>query len=267
MDSAIGLEESSTVLAPPAKRRLSFSSSSLPLPLAKKQCISRAKTATDLFQEKAGGQGLVFFSKATDEKLRFLSNFALVEDPSMEIDGKHYATVEHYYQAEKVRMMGFEAYAEEIRAATSPEQAKKMGSKSSLIAHAVDRVKRGLGPSLAACVRHNVGGKPVSRELTQEPSTFPSGCVNKSQWGSHLNHVFPTGAALEEIMRKGLVAKFEHDGMKRLLLDTGTRLLAEKRGRSGDKNIWTMTSDGSPGLLGEILMEIRTYFNGGRESV
>jgi len=61
------------------------------------------------------------------QSYRFLSNFWSV---SIEIDGKAYSSVEHYYQACKARTTEDH---EQIRNARTPGEAKRLGGKTDII--------------------------------------------------------------------------------------------------------------------------------------
>ena len=64
---------------------------------------------------------MVIYFRGIEGEFGFLSNFASFE---MLLDGKKWATVEHYFQAQK--FFGSE-YAEQIRLANTPAEAKKLG--------------------------------------------------------------------------------------------------------------------------------------------
>ena len=66
---------------------------------------------------------MVIFFGSTKGKYGFLSNFAPYE---MMLDGKLWATVEQYFQAQKFPASQ-SRYAEKIRKASTPLKAKKMG--------------------------------------------------------------------------------------------------------------------------------------------
>lgn len=54
---------------------------------------------------------------------------------SIDLDGKHWATVEHYYQAHKFLGTKFEYLMAEIQSAASPELAAKIGRNSAYQPH------------------------------------------------------------------------------------------------------------------------------------
>src|SRR5690606_25510646 len=73
------------------------------------------------------GRDIYFFSSSSssrvDPKMAFLSNF--YPSPFV-LNGKEYATVEHYYQSQKFAGSSFE---ETVRCASSPLEAKKLASQ------------------------------------------------------------------------------------------------------------------------------------------
>lgn len=87
--------------------------------------------------------------------------------------------------------------------------------------------------------------------------------INEFLSAEHNLH-FSRKSTLVALMRRGLEAKFSSPQMKEVLLATGSRPLAEKRGRS-DEGGWQLQADGSPGLLGQLLTEVRGKLRGVKE--
>lgn len=89
-----------------------------------------SSSSTELFLAAHGRKGIVFFSQMKDASLRFLSNFFPLQPPillsssSSSSTPLSYPTVEHFFQAEKARLLGFPDYAEAIRLVPVQDAAK-----------------------------------------------------------------------------------------------------------------------------------------------
>lgn len=83
----------------------------------------------------SGDEGPVLFGRGGDPIFRSFSNFALTQ---IEIDGRQYPTVEHFYQASKALI---DAEHEIIRSARTPKEAKALGRKVVQLRPEWDRVR------------------------------------------------------------------------------------------------------------------------------
>lgn len=224
------------------KRRASVN----PVAAFKKPC-----TSSTLFKRKFGNDSIVFFYAMKDERHRFLSNFAPVEG-YFSVDGLHYPTSEHYFQSAKVAQLGFTKLAEEIRLMGTSDMGhvKRCGNASYVKKHVLDNLKEG----------KLVPGIPM--DIYTAWKTLRRGQVSFiERYIDTLFQITYEGVGemlLQKIMYKGLQGKFSNAEMKKKLLKTGTAALGERRGREGDKNCWTITGDGEPGVLGNLLMAIRS---------
>jgi len=82
-----------------------------------------------IYKEKQMADGILYINK--DEEVRFLTNFSC---HAITIDGKTYATSEHYFQAAKF----FETdskWAEKVRKAKHPSDAFRMGKDKTHLIH------------------------------------------------------------------------------------------------------------------------------------
>jgi predicted NAD-dependent protein-ADP-ribosyltransferase YbiA (DUF1768 family) len=175
---------------------------------------------------KAGKKSIQFFSKSADANVRYLSNFYHSGIP-LDIDGKLYPTVEHYYQSQKAEIMGLPELAEKIRQipADQPLQAKKLGG----------------APSFREAYANKYGGSKSSA-LTKDKV-------------KELYNLKVTNNILDEIMLKALRVKFSQPEMKAKLIKTGDSWIGETRRRMGGD--WEITASGDPGRLGILIMKVR----------
>ena len=125
-----------------------------------------------------------------------LSNFS---PPGIEVDGKYWPTVEHFFQAQK---FDGPEITERIRKATTPKEARELGQSRKF------KIREGW------------------EELR------------------------------EEVMLKGLRAKFRNHAARELLLSTGSRTLIES---SPFDYFWAAGQDGTgQNRLGHLLMQVRS---------
>lgn len=226
------------------KRKRDLSSEAQPT-LKRPRLSENPLTSTEKFLNRSGGTGIIFFFAMKDAQYRFLSNFAAVSPPFL-IDDRPYTTVEHYFQSEKARSLGFPKLAEKIRLVDDVRRVKRLGGAAGLREHilSLDTNSEEMPRKLSHLFEAE-SGRQAKIEILRE--------FVKERW----NETFRNPKRLEEIMERGLTAKFQNEEMRRALLATGNMRLAEKRGRTGDANPWTMTKEGEPGKLGEMLMSIR----------
>lgn len=218
-------------------------------------------TATELFHRNSNGTGIIFYSGSKDPQARALSNFAPVDPPrGFEVDGAFFPTVEHFYQSLKVNQLGLEGLAEEIRLlpASQAADAKKLGGRAGCRRHLLSLSSSKTPPKLQEAFNSEEATK--GKKLTQKEKESVVNAFLAAEMKRH----FPSDAALARLMRRGLEAKFNTPQMKELLLGTGKRPLAEKRGKA-DAGGWQLRKDGEPGRLGQLLMAVRAKLRGEEE--
>lgn len=193
---------------------------------------------------RPGRPAIVFKSNMRD--VAHFSNFMVLGTPIRSgIVGPQmldFATVEHYYQAAKAIHIALPAYAELIRLAETPLQAKKLGGGASMSKY-VDNNSDALPEALAIQIR------PILTMGDKRKREAAIKGVLKSNMGGfdHAN-----------VMRKALRLKFDparDAALVQLLLATGDAELGESRGRG--ENLWAINKAGDAGLLGTLLMERR----------
>jgi len=162
----------------------------------------------------------VRFYDAKERPYGFFSNYAL---SPLRIEGKDYASVEHYYQSQKYAGVN-EELVETIRTAKTPHQAKVIAS-----------MRQGGGYGWRTALN------PVIARFQEQ------GALLRKDWEE----------VKEDVMRSGLRAKFaQNPQLAKLLRDTGTNPLIEN---SASDDCWGCGADGNgKNRLGALLAEVRT---------
>jgi len=179
----------------------------------------------------------IYFYDADKEYGEFSNFYPYVKNKyihePIDISGKKYLTVEHYFQSQK--FPDFPEYQEKVRKASTPTGAKWYGQ---ICKQVVDN------PSIIT--RQNLPfAKKIKDEIIEEYIT------NKVSLRDDWEKV------KDSIMFKGLMAKFTQDKhSQKVLLSTGDNILSENSG-SRDK-YWGNDGDMQKiGKLGELLMKVR----------
>lgn len=123
----------------------------------------------------------IYFYSTQENEYSFLSNFAPY---GFELDGTYWPTVEHYFQAQKFPGT---PYADKIRQASSPKQAKTLGrSRDVPIRQDWESVKEDL---MRKAVRRKFETHADIRQLLLETGdeTLIENAPNDSYWGCGRN--------------------------------------------------------------------------------
>jgi predicted NAD-dependent protein-ADP-ribosyltransferase YbiA (DUF1768 family) len=215
--------------------------------------------ANAVFVERAkiAKKRAIVFQSSMKNGYEGLSNFTVVDPPfavPSSTKGYRYVTTEHYFQSEKAEKMGLPGLARRIRA-------MPYGTREELILvkHAASR------KAMVAYIMDYIHEEPDIMEMTQKLTPeliakLKSGTSNIPT-KAHIERTLNNAVARIDqatLMRIGLKAKFsQHAASKKLLQDTGDAMLGENSFRSGE---WGIGKDGSPGIMGTLLMEIRSEF-------
>ncbi|MAT62918.1 MAG: hypothetical protein CL881_03875 [Dehalococcoidia bacterium] len=97
----------------------------------KRQDIEEARSSNDEVYSTGHGRAMQFYSKSKYLDAKYLSNFQM-HWTKLHIDGKLYWSVEHYFQAQKVRDEDQVRFTTEGEYGNCPKMAKKQGSKGGM---------------------------------------------------------------------------------------------------------------------------------------
>jgi ribA/ribD-fused uncharacterized protein len=168
-----------------------------------------------------------FYEANKGERHGAFCNYHLA--PQVMADGKSYASVEHFYQSRKIdasQSADHAAFAEVIRAASTPNKAKILATMS---------VSDGRGYAWRTAL------DPIIADY------LARGVRIRPEWK----------AIKEEVMLEGLRAKFtQHPALATLLLSTGDASIVEQSPRD---SYWGWGADKQgKNRLGHLLVQVRT---------
>jgi len=176
--------------------------------------------AFETFANRFGTKSFIFSSQ---------SPFSNLFPSEIIIDNIHFYSVEHYYQWFKLNVINMNEIANQMIECKDPNEVREMSRMYNIVS--------------------------LQMQSDTCPSYLNRSCLS-DMLEKELESKFPLFVQRELIKRAVMIKFSSHPELKKELIQTGFSLLGQHPG--WNPTVWTIWPTGSPGLLGEILMETRT---------